>query len=139
MNINAVLETNIGDLLELRKILKTPEAKIWIDGAFNELSRLSQGSKKKTIKYTNTIHIISPNQKPTNKKQPILELSSATDHKKNTLIDFESLLEVTKITIQMRPLLQILTLPHPNASSTVLSAQIPRPGHQLLLPLHQYG
>ena len=68
ININAVLDPTTGDLLELYQLLKTPEAKIWIYGAFDELARLAQGRKKRTIKGTNTIHFISPNQKPTNKK-----------------------------------------------------------------------
>ena len=68
MYINAVLEPTTGNLLELCQLLKTPEAKLWRDEAFNKLARLSQGSKKRTIKGTNTIHLISPNQKPTNKK-----------------------------------------------------------------------
>ena len=68
MNINAVLGPTTGDPLELSQLLKTPEAKLWRDGSFNELSHLTQGSKKRTIKGTNKIHFISPNQKPTNKK-----------------------------------------------------------------------
>ena len=68
MNINAVLDTTTGDLLKLRQLLKTPEAKIWIDLAFNDLAYISQGSKKRNIKSTNTIHFISPKKKPTNKK-----------------------------------------------------------------------
>ena len=32
MNLNAVLDPSTGDLLELRKLLKTPEAKLWGDG-----------------------------------------------------------------------------------------------------------
>ena len=68
MNINAVLDPTTGYLLELRQLLKTPGFKLWRDGAFNELAHLAQGSKKRTIKGTNTIHFISQNQKPTNKK-----------------------------------------------------------------------
>ena len=68
MNINAVLDPTTGDLLELRQLFKTPEYKLWKDVAFNELSCLAQDSKKRSIKGTNTIHFISPNQKPTNKK-----------------------------------------------------------------------
>ena len=52
----------------------------------------------------------------------MLELSSTTDHKNKTLIYFESLLEVTKSTMQVKPSLKILTLPQTNSSSTVLSA-----------------
>ena len=52
----------------------------------------------------------------------MLKLSSAKDMKKNTLIHFESLLEVTKSTMQVKPSLQMLTLTKPNASPTVLSA-----------------
>ena len=68
MNINAVLDPTTGDLLELRQLLKTTEAKLWMDGAFKKLARLEQGIKNITIKGTNTIHFMSPNQKPTNKK-----------------------------------------------------------------------
>ena len=68
MNINAVLDPTTGYLLELRQLTKTPEYKLWRDGALNELARLAQGRKKRTIKVTNTIHFISPNQNPTNKK-----------------------------------------------------------------------
>ena len=86
MNIKAVPDPTTGDLL------KIPEAILWRDGIFNKLSRLTQGRKKRTIKGTNTIHLISPNQKPTNKKQPMRKFLSATDHKNNTHIDFRSLL-----------------------------------------------
>ena len=48
------------------------------------------------------------------KKQPMLKLLSTTDHKKKTLIEFKSILEVTKSTIQVKPSCQILTLPQPN-------------------------
>ena len=68
MNINAVLGRTTGDLLELSQLLKTPEAKLWKDVAFNKLSRIAQSRKKLNIKVTNTIHFISPNKKPTNKK-----------------------------------------------------------------------
>ena len=68
MNINSVLDPTTGDLLELRQLLKTPEAKLWRYGAFNNLACQAQGSTKQAIKGTNTIHFISPNQKPTNKK-----------------------------------------------------------------------
>ena len=68
MNINAVLDPTTGYLLELRQLLKIPEAKLWRDGAFSELARLSKVSKKKNIQGKNTINFISPNQKPTNKK-----------------------------------------------------------------------
>ena len=81
MNINAVIDPTTGDLLELCQLLKTPEAKLWIYGSFNELSRLSKGRKKITIKGTNTIHSISPGKKPTNRRQPMLEFLSATEHK----------------------------------------------------------
>ena len=64
MNINAVLNPTIGNLLELHQLLKTSESKPWRYEAFNEFARLAQGSKKRTIKVTNTIHFISPNQKP---------------------------------------------------------------------------
>ena len=74
MNINAVLDPAKGDLLELRQLIKTNKAKLWRDGAFNELARLSQGSKKLNIKGTNTIHFISPNQKPTDKKAPYAQI-----------------------------------------------------------------
>ena len=74
MNINAVLDPTTGDLLELRQRLKTPEAKLWRYGAFIELARLAQGSKKGTIKVTNTIHFISPNQKPTNNKSTYAQI-----------------------------------------------------------------
>ena len=114
MNINAVLDPNTGDILEIRQILKTPETRIWRDGEFNKLARLAQGRKKQTKKITNTIHFNSPDQKPMNKKQPMLELLSDTDHKKKTLIEFKSILEVTKSTIQVKPSCQILTLPQPN-------------------------
>ena len=60
ININAVLDPTIGDLLELRQILKTTEAKLYRDGAFKELSLLSQVRKKRTVKGTNKIHFISP-------------------------------------------------------------------------------
>ena len=56
------------------------------------------------------------------KNQPLLEFSSATDHKKNTLIEFESLLEVTKSNMQVKLSIQIMTLPQPNAPSIVLPA-----------------
>ena len=68
VNINAVLDPNTGNLLELSQLLKIPEAKLWRDGAFNELSRLEQGRKKRTIKGTKIIHSILLNQEPTNKK-----------------------------------------------------------------------
>ena len=68
MNINAVLGPTIGGILELHKLLKTPEAKLWRDVAFNKLLSLTQVSKKQTNKVTNIIHLISPNQKHTNKK-----------------------------------------------------------------------
>ena len=68
MNINAVLDPTKGDPLEIWNLLKKHEAKLWRGGAFNELSHLAQGSKKRTIKGTIKIHFISPNQKPTNKK-----------------------------------------------------------------------
>ena len=99
MNTNAVLDLTTGDLLELHQILKTPETELWRYGAFNELARLSQGGKKRTVKGIYTIHFISPNQKPTKKKQPLLKLLSANDHRNNTLSDFKSLLEVTKSTM----------------------------------------
>ena len=59
IKINTVLDPTTGDLLELRQLLKTPEAKSWIYVAFNKLERLAQGSKKRTIKDTNTNHFIS--------------------------------------------------------------------------------
>ena len=68
MNINYVIDRTKGDLLELCQLLKTSEAKLWIDGSFNELACLAQGSKKRNIKGTNTINFISPNKKSTNKK-----------------------------------------------------------------------
>ena len=68
MNINTVIDSTTGDLLELRQLMKTTEDKLCIYKEFNKLARLAQGSKKRTIKITNTIHFISPNQKPTNKK-----------------------------------------------------------------------
>ena len=68
MNTNAVLDPATGGLLEIRQLLKTYEAKLWRYVSSNELARLSQGIKKRTIKVTNTIHFISQNQKPTNKK-----------------------------------------------------------------------
>ena len=49
MNINVVLDPTTGYILELHQLLKTPDTKLWRDGAFNELSHLSQGSKKKNI------------------------------------------------------------------------------------------
>ena len=52
----------------------------------------------------------------------MIKLLSATDHKKKTHIEFESLLEVTKFTLLVKPPRQMLTLTQPNASSTVLSA-----------------
>ena len=52
----------------------------------------------------------------------MLELSPYTDHKKKTLIEFESLLEMTKSTMQVKPSRQMMTLTHPNTSSAVLSA-----------------
>ena len=58
MNLNSVLDPSTGDLLELRKLLKTPEAKLWIYGAFNEVACLAQGSKKRNIKGTKKIHFI---------------------------------------------------------------------------------
>ena len=70
MNINAILDQTTIDLLELRQLLKTPENKLWMYGAFNELELLAQGSKNQTNKFTNTINFISPNQKPT-KKRPL--------------------------------------------------------------------
>ena len=68
MNINNVLDPTTGNLLELPKLLRTPEAKIWRYVAFNELAHLSQGSKKQTIIVTKTTYFISPSQKPINKK-----------------------------------------------------------------------
>ena len=68
MNINTVLDPATGDLLELCQLFKMPESKLWRDGAFNYLAHLSQGRNKRTTKFTNKIHFISPNQKPTNKK-----------------------------------------------------------------------
>ena len=85
--------------MELCQLLKPPYAKPWRDGPLHKLARLAQGRKNQTKKITNTIHFNSPDQKPMNKKQPMLELLSATDHKKKTLIEFKSLLEVTKSTI----------------------------------------
>ena len=67
-NINVVLELTIGELLELRQLLKNPDAKLWRYGAFKKLSRLLQGIKKQTIKGKKTIYFISPYQKPMNKK-----------------------------------------------------------------------
>ena len=67
-NINDILDPTTGDLLEPRQPLKTSQPKLWIDVAFNELSRLAQGSNNRTIKGTNKIYFISPNQKPTGKK-----------------------------------------------------------------------
>ena len=54
----------------------------------------------------------------------MLEFLSATNRKKKTLIEFELMFEVTKSTIKVKPSRQIMTLPQPNASSTVLSAPI---------------
>ena len=42
MNINAVIDPTT-DLLEQLQLLKTPEAKLWRDEAFNKLARLAQG------------------------------------------------------------------------------------------------
>ena len=67
-NINDALDPTTGDLLELRQLLKTPGDKLWRDGASNKLARIAQCSKKRTIKSTKTIHFISENQKPINKK-----------------------------------------------------------------------
>ena len=58
---------------------------------------------------------------PQTKNQPMLGFSSANDHKNNIIIEFGSLLEVTKSTMQVKPSIQMLILPQPNASSTVLS------------------
>ena len=68
ININAVLDPTTGDLFGLYQQMKTPDTKLCKDVALNRLSRLSQGIKKRTIKGTNTIHFILPDQKPTNKK-----------------------------------------------------------------------
>ena len=72
-HINAILDPPTGDLLEICQLSKTPDAKLWRYGAFNKLSGLTQGNKKKNIKGTNTIHFISTYQKPTNEK-PIYAL-----------------------------------------------------------------
>ena len=68
MNINVIPDLTTGYLLEICQLFKTNDTKLWRDGSFNELSYLSQVIKKKTIKGTNTIHFISPDQKPTKKK-----------------------------------------------------------------------
>ena len=94
INTNSVLDPTTGYQLELRQLLKTPESKLCRDVALYELSLLAQVIKKVTIKGTNTIHFISPKLKLTSKKQPMLKLSSATDHKKKTHIEFGSLLEL---------------------------------------------
>ena len=46
MNINAVIDQTIGDLLELRQLLKNSDSKLWLDVAFNKLSRIAHSSKK---------------------------------------------------------------------------------------------
>ena len=56
------------------------------------------------------------------KNQPMLELQSAIYHKNKTHIQFESLLEVKNYTMQVKHSNQMLTLPDPNVSPTVLSA-----------------
>ena len=87
MNINVVLDPTTVDLLEIRQLLKTPEAKQWRDRAFNELVRLEQGSKKRTIKCTNTINFILPNQKPMNKKSTYARIfASYQPQKENTYL-----------------------------------------------------
>ena len=88
MNINSVIDPTTGDTLELRQLLKTPDAKLCIDGVFNILARLAQGSNKETINGTETINFISPDQKPTNKKSTYDRVLSATNHKKKILIEF---------------------------------------------------
>ena len=91
INSNAVLDPTAGYLLELRQLLKIPDAKTWRDAAFNKLSRLVQGIKKQTIKRMrhNSFHFTRLKTYE-QKKQPILEFLSATDHKKKSLIDFKS-------------------------------------------------
>ena len=71
ININTVLDPTIGDLLELRKILRTPEAKLWRYGALNDLARLAQGRKKRNKEVTNTIHFIFPNKKAYEQKSSL--------------------------------------------------------------------
>ena len=68
MNINVIPDLTIGELLELRQLLKNPDAKLWRYGAFKKSSRLVQGIKKQNIKGTKTIYLISSYQKPKNKK-----------------------------------------------------------------------
>ena len=67
-NINAVIDPTTEDLLELYQLLKKPDSKLRRYRSFKELARLSQGKKNQTIKGTNKIYFILPDQKPTNKK-----------------------------------------------------------------------
>ena len=122
MKTNAVLEPTTEDLLELYQVLKTTEAKLWRDGPFNELARLVQGSKKQNIKGTNTINLISPNQKPINKRATYARIVVSYRPQKEDPYQFQITVGGEKSTMQVKPLLQIMTLTHPNASSTVLSA-----------------
>ena len=61
--------------------IEKPENKLRRDGAFNELERLAQGSKKQTIKVTNTINSISPNKEPTKKNNPCLNCRQLSNTK----------------------------------------------------------
>ena len=122
MNINAVLDPTKGNLLRVCQLLKINESKLWRYGSFNDLARLSQGSKKRTIKGINTIHFISPDQKPTNKRSDYARIVVSFRPQKEDSYRVQITVEGQKSIMQVKPSLQMLKLPQPNASSTVLSA-----------------
>ena len=74
MNTNGIIDPTTGDLLELSQLLKTTNTKLCRYRVFNELACLSQSSKKQTIKGTNTIDFILPDQKPTNKESAYTQI-----------------------------------------------------------------
>ena len=66
--INAVLDTTTGNMLEYRQLIKSPDKEIWSKALANDLGRLAQGIGSRMKTGTNTIKFIHPKHIPKGKK-----------------------------------------------------------------------
>lgn len=69
--LTAILDTDTGELMEYRHLIKNPKyCTTWKNAYGKELGRLAQGIPG-TVQGTNTIVFISPNQVPPNRQKDV--------------------------------------------------------------------
>ena len=74
LEMNSVLDTTTGKIIEYKESLKGSDGKNWINGCSTEFARIAQGRKKDNTKGTNTLFFIHPNQLPKNRKPTYLRI-----------------------------------------------------------------